>query len=217
MTKAGARPGDVLILTKPLGTGCITTAAKRDLAQAEHVAEAVEWMMRLNRAAAEAAAEAGAACTTDVTGFGLLGHASEVAEASGVTLRLSFAQIPLLAGATGAAAAWIFPGGSVANAGTFGPGVRFAERWPRSSACCCSTRRPAAGCWSRWRQVAAGGDGRAMRPVASWAARARGRHGHHRRSVRRALAHPASTLAAELLHQVVCAPFQYTCPQARHW
>lgn len=127
MTKAGARPGDVLILTKPLGTGCITTAAKRDLAQTEHLAEAVAWMMRLNRAAAEAAAEAGAACTTDVTGFGLLGHASEVAEASGVTLRLSFAQIPLLAGAPGAAAAWIFPGGSVANAGTYGPGVRFAE------------------------------------------------------------------------------------------
>ena len=127
MTKAGAHPGDILILTKPLGTGCITTAAKRDLAQAEHVAEAVGWMMRLNRAAAEAAAEAGAACATDITGFGFLGHATEVAEASGVTLRLSFGQIPLMAGATHAAAAWIFPGGSIANSGAYGPGVRFAE------------------------------------------------------------------------------------------
>lgn len=126
MTKAAARPGDVLILTKPLGTGCITTAAKRDLAPAEHVAEAVAWMMRLNRDAAEAAAEAGAACITDITGFGFLGHATEIAEASGVTLRLSLGQIPLLAGALQAAAEWIFPGGSIANSGTYGPGVRFA-------------------------------------------------------------------------------------------
>ncbi len=80
LTKGGARPGDVLVLTKPLGAGVITTALKRDLATAEQVAAATANMLRLNRAASEAALAAGVVAATDITGFGFLGHASEMLE-----------------------------------------------------------------------------------------------------------------------------------------
>jgi len=125
LTKAGARPGDVLVLTKPLGTGCITTAAKNDRAQPDDVAAATEWMVRLNRAAAEAAIEAGAHALTDITGFGFLGHATEMADASGVTLRIDYDRIEFLPGARSYADQWIFPGGTHNNAEAFGPGVHF--------------------------------------------------------------------------------------------
>ena len=80
LTKSGAQPGDVLVLTKRLGAGVITTALKRDLATEEQVAVATASMLRLNRAASEAALAAGVRAATDVTGFGLLGHASEMLE-----------------------------------------------------------------------------------------------------------------------------------------
>ncbi len=80
LTKGGAQPGDVLVLTKPLGAGVITTALKRDLATEEQVAVATASMLRLNRAASEAALAAGVRAATDVTGFGLLGHAREMLE-----------------------------------------------------------------------------------------------------------------------------------------
>ncbi len=80
LTKGGAQPGDVLILTKPLGAGVVTTALKRDLATEEQVAAATASMLRLNRAASEAALAAGVRAATDITGFGLLGHASEMLE-----------------------------------------------------------------------------------------------------------------------------------------
>jgi selenide,water dikinase len=115
LTKAGACPGDALILTKPLGTGTITTAGKNDQANPAHVAEAIDWMTRLNRAAAEAAVAAGARAATDITGFGFLGHASEVAEASRVTLRIDARAVPFMSGADGYAERWIFPGGSINN------------------------------------------------------------------------------------------------------
>jgi selenide,water dikinase len=127
LTKAGARPGDALILTKPLGTGTITTAAKNDKAEAAHLAEAVGWMSRLNRAASEAALAAGARAATDITGFGFLGHASEVSEASQVTLRVSFDAVPFIGGVEKYAEAWIFPGGSAANKQAFEKHVRFEE------------------------------------------------------------------------------------------
>jgi selenide,water dikinase len=127
LTKAGARPGDVLILTKPLGTGCITTAAKNDQADAAHVAEAVRWMTQLNRDGAEIAVELGARAATDVTGFGLLGHATEMAEASGVTLHFQLERIPFITGAQGYADGWIFPGGSINNRLAYEKGVRFAD------------------------------------------------------------------------------------------
>lgn len=125
MTKAGAVPGDVLVLTKPLGTGCITTAAKNDKARPGDISAAIDWMAQLNRAAAEAAVEAGARAATDITGFGFLGHASELARASGVTLHIDFERVPLLDGARDYARQWIFPGGSTANAEAFAGGVRF--------------------------------------------------------------------------------------------
>lgn len=125
LTKAAARPGDLLVLTKPLGTGCITTAAKRDRADPAHVDEAVDWMSRLNRSASEAALAAGVRSATDVTGFGLAGHATEIARASRVTLGIDFQRIPLLEGVKQYADASIFPGGSKRNQSAYQPGVHF--------------------------------------------------------------------------------------------
>ena len=130
LTKGGARPGDWLILTKPLGTGCITTAAKSDRARPDDIADAAAWMMRLNSDAAGIAVGVGARSATDITGFGLLGHATELAEASGVTLYLDAAQIPLLPGAEQYATAWIFPGGSAANRQAYQRGVRVVGDLP---------------------------------------------------------------------------------------
>jgi selenide, water dikinase len=95
----GARPGDLLYLTKPLGTGCITTAARKDKAGAAELAEACASMGRLNRAAAEALVATGVHAATDVTGYGLLGHGFEMADASGADLVLSARALPLLPGA----------------------------------------------------------------------------------------------------------------------
>ena len=114
-TKAGAQAGDAIYLTKPLGTGIITTAAMRDLAAPEHLAAAVESMTRLNRHASHIAREVGAHCLTDVTGFSLLGHGYEVAAASGVRLRIDSSQAPLLPGALDYAAQAIVTGGAGRN------------------------------------------------------------------------------------------------------
>jgi selenide,water dikinase len=88
LTNSGARPGDRLLLTKPLGTGILSTALKHGKLEPALVRRLTRQMANLNRRAAEAAVEFGARAATDVTGFGLLGHASQVADASGVTLRL---------------------------------------------------------------------------------------------------------------------------------
>ena len=101
LANAGARPGDVLFLTKPLGTGFVGTAIKFDRVDPALAAEAVLSMRTLNRAAAEAlqALPPGAvhACT-DVTGFGLVGHATEMARASGVTLTIEAGRLPVFTG-----------------------------------------------------------------------------------------------------------------------
>lgn len=115
LTKGGARPGDRLVLTKPLGTGTITTALKRGLAAAEHLDAAIVSMVRLNRIASQAAQASGVVAATDITGFGLIGHAAEMAEAGGVRFRIRFDDLPWLPGALGYAEAWIFPGGAHAN------------------------------------------------------------------------------------------------------
>lgn len=130
LTKSAARPGDILILTKPLGIGCMTTAAKRDQADPAHIAEAVRWMVHLNRDAAAAAVRLGARAATDITGFGFLGHATEVANASGVTLHVHSSRMPYIDGARTYASQWTFPGGSVANREAFDPGVHFDDAVP---------------------------------------------------------------------------------------
>jgi selenide,water dikinase len=116
-TKGGAREGDALLLTKPIGTGVITTALKRELAAEADVAAAVASMTTLNGAAARALGTLGAAlhACTDVTGFGLLGHAFEMAERSGTGMRFALAAIPTLAGARGYAERGIAPGGTGRN------------------------------------------------------------------------------------------------------
>ena len=111
LTKANARPRDVLLLTKPLGTGVITTAHKRSLVSDEHFQIAVNSMLRLNRRAAEAATEAYAHAATDITGYGLLGHAYEMAEHSGVALQITLSAVPLLPGTLEYAQRGIVPGG----------------------------------------------------------------------------------------------------------
>lgn len=127
LTKGGARPGDVLALTKPLGFGVTTTALKRGLAEPEDVREVIGWMSRLNALAGQLANEFDLRGGTDVTGFSLLGHGWEMAHASGVKFRLSFGQIPFISCARKYAGQWTFPGGSSDNRLHFGPQIRFAE------------------------------------------------------------------------------------------
>jgi selenide,water dikinase len=98
LTNAGGRPGDALVLTKPLGAGAVATAAKRGRARAPLVEAAVTVMTELNRDGATAARAAGAHAMTDVTGFGLLGHAHELARASGVTAEVRADTLPAIDG-----------------------------------------------------------------------------------------------------------------------
>jgi selenide,water dikinase len=126
LTKGGVQPGDKLVLSKPLGFGTTTTALKRELAGEADVAEVVAWMKRLNKTASELAVEFGLRAATDITGFSLLGHAAEMAQASGVGLRFDYAAIPFTSHAHDYAAEFIFPGGAADNRLFFGPQVNFA-------------------------------------------------------------------------------------------
>ena len=128
--KGGARPGDVLVLTKPIGAGVVTTALKRDLAQPEHVAAAIASMSRLNRAAARVAVAFHPRGGTDITGVGLLGHALEMASQAGVEFVFRFSEIPLLPGAAEYAQEWIFPGGASTNKAAAEAHVHFDDAIP---------------------------------------------------------------------------------------
>ena len=129
LTNSGARAGDVLVLTKPLGTGIIATAMKFERAPREAAEAAVRSMTSLNRAAAEAMAklppDAIHACT-DITGFGLAGHGSEMAAGSGVTIVFDVAALPILEGAEALAGANL-PGGGRTNEAHFGAGISAAD------------------------------------------------------------------------------------------
>jgi selenide,water dikinase len=114
-TKSGARPGDVLLLTKPLGTGLVVHAAREGRDVGPALAEAVAWMRTLNREAAEALRPFAPHAVTDVTGFGLFGHAHELAERSGVRLRLDAHRLPALAGSLELASAGVRTGGDARN------------------------------------------------------------------------------------------------------
>ncbi len=129
-TKVGARPGDVLFLTKPLGVGIITTAAKGGVAQGTHLRGAVEQMLTLSRRPAQLMKQVDVHAVTDITGFALLGHAFDVAELSGVTLRFVLDRLPFLEGAKEYAADWLFPGGASCNKDAYEAHVSFAGSVP---------------------------------------------------------------------------------------
>lgn len=113
--KANAHVGDVLLLTKPLGTGIITTAIKQRRGDTAHLEAAVASMLRLNRRAAELAAQGDIHSATDITGFGLAGHIAEIIRNSKVGVRIDAAALPMLPGAEAYAAANIVPGGLASN------------------------------------------------------------------------------------------------------
>ena len=126
LTKGGSRPGDALILTKPLGVGIITTVLKAGIAEEAHIAAAVASMKQLNRDAARLIQQVGVHACTDVTGFSLLGHGYEMAERSDACLRLHFDRIPFLDGAKAYADDNLFPGGSCNNQRAYERHVDFA-------------------------------------------------------------------------------------------
>jgi selenide,water dikinase len=115
LTNAGARPGDLIVLTKPLGTGILATALKKGVIAEPEMAQAVSVMTTLNDAAAAAALAHGATAATDVTGFGLLGHLRNILLASNVGARLDITRIPFLPGAGELAAQGSVPGGTRRN------------------------------------------------------------------------------------------------------
>ena len=115
VTNAGARPGDVLILTKPLGTGILTTALKRDRISARELQPAVDAMLTLNADASSAMVDVGVHAATDITGFGLLGHAGAMMEASGVALEFRASAVPLFDRVLDLIRADVVPGGTKDN------------------------------------------------------------------------------------------------------
>ncbi len=140
LTNAGARPGDVLILTKPIGTGIFATALKRGEIGAAQMQPAVDAMATLNDRAAAAALRAEVHAVTDVTGFGLLGHAYEMASASGCAIAIDARAVPFFEGALALIGRDAVPGGTLDNAAqhavftTFEPGVSPAIRLGLSDA-----------------------------------------------------------------------------------
>ena len=115
LTNAGARPGDRLVLTKPIGNGILATAMKKGTLDAASTSEVVALMRELNAVASRAALDLGARCATDVTGFGLLGHASHIARASAVTIFIHTSAVPLLSGASESWREGARPGGGTRN------------------------------------------------------------------------------------------------------
>ncbi len=134
LTNAGARAGDVLVLTKPLGTGILATALKRDALLETGMAEAVRSMTTLNDGAARAALKVGVSAATDITGFGLIGHLANVLEASKVAAEVSFEALPILPHARNLASRGVVPGGTQRNLEAAGrvewdPALSVADRY----------------------------------------------------------------------------------------
>ncbi len=132
LTNAGGRPGDVLLLTKPLGSGIATTAIKRGIASPELERRVVALMSELNRAAGEvfASGKFPVHALTDVTGFGLLGHLAEMALGARLRARLFLERIPILAGVPALAEQGVVPAGTTANLEHFAAHVRFPRGLP---------------------------------------------------------------------------------------
>jgi selenide, water dikinase len=127
LSKSGLRIGDALVLTKPLGFGVTTTALKQEKADEQDVVEVVDWMKRLNKSASQLATDLDLRSGTDITGYSLLGHGMEMANASGVSLKLDLAKIPFVAGARKYAEKGIFPGGAFDNKKHFEPFIKFED------------------------------------------------------------------------------------------
>lgn len=127
LSNAGAQPGDLLVLTKPLGLGIITTAAKQGKDRLGAIGEAISIMTMLNRAAAAAIISVGAHALTDVTGFGLLGHLRNITAASKVSAHVVLDQVPVLSAAWEYAREELVPGGSHANRRFLADWVTFAD------------------------------------------------------------------------------------------
>lgn len=119
-----ARPGDILLLTKPLGSGIISTAIKGEMGSIEAVQEAVQWMTTLNRDAARMMIDHNASAATDVTGFGLIGHACEMARGAAVTIRLETGNIPLMSGVAELVKDGMVPAGCYRNRDHYQPLVQ---------------------------------------------------------------------------------------------
>lgn len=127
ITSAGARPGDRLFLTKPLGSGIIATAIKGNQITVNKAGEALQGMAALNAAAGEAMIEGGASAATDITGFGLLGHLHEMLIASGVGAKIYHTAVPLYPGTEEMAAGGLIPGGAYRNLNYFQESVHWVE------------------------------------------------------------------------------------------
>ena len=125
MTNAGAKPGDKIYLSKPLGTGIVTTAAKFEGCPAEVLEAAIRTMASLNKEAADRAIAAGAKCATDITGFGLVGHCWNVARASGVAIRIDAASLPLISGLEPLIEEGYTTGGAIKNREAIGEALVF--------------------------------------------------------------------------------------------
>jgi selenide, water dikinase len=133
VTNAAARPGDVLVLTKPLGTGILTTALKRGAIADHDLRQAVDAMTTLNDRAAEAMLAARAHAATDITGFGLLGHGGGMARASGVRFDIDANAVPFMARVLELIDAGVVPGGTRHNAETHAEFTDFAESVPQAA------------------------------------------------------------------------------------
>ena len=125
-----AKPGDRIYLTKPLGTGIITTAAKNDVASDDQVQEAIRWMATLNRDAAQLGLDHGVRCATDITGFGLAGHLFNVARGSKVSIEIDSSSLPLLSGLQDLISGGQTTGGAGRNKEFVGDAITFAEDVP---------------------------------------------------------------------------------------
>ena len=127
VTNSGAQVGDVLVLTKPLGSGVIATALKKGAADEDVIANAVQVMTTLNQSAAETMISAGVKAATDITGFGLLGHLRGMMNASATSATLQATSIPILPGARELAKAGHIPGGTLRNLEDLAPDLNFAD------------------------------------------------------------------------------------------
>lgn len=127
LSKGGFKIGDALVLTKPLGFGVTTTALKREQADENDVKEVIAWMTRLNKVPGQLATEFNLRGGTDITGFSLLGHGLEMANAANVALEIQFSEIPFVSCARKYAEMGAFPGGGFDNKSYFGPQVKFDE------------------------------------------------------------------------------------------